>query len=697
MPTVRANHVVEWTFTARNSYADPFNEVTLDVLVASPDGDVRRIPAFWDGGGTWKARYASSQLGIHAYRTLCSDPRDKGLNGVTGEVEVVPYTGSNPLYRHGPVGVAEDRRHFAHADGTPFFWLADTWWMGLCKRLEWPAEFQQLTKDRVQKGFTVIQIVAGLYPDMPAFDERGANEAGFPWTKDYSSINPAYFQAADRRIAALMDAGLAPCIVGAWGYYLPWMGIPRMEQHWRYLIARYGAYPVFWCVAGEANLPYYLAKGFPYDDRQQVAGWTEVARYVRAEDPYHRLLSIHPTGLGKLTARGAIDDVSLLDFDMLQTGHGDRSSLDPTVRTIRSSYEAQPTMPVLDSEVCYEGILNACHADVQRLMFWSCMLSGAAGHTYGANGIWELNRPGRPYGQSPHGGTYGPTPWQEAMRLPGSRQLGLAKRLLEQQDWTRLTPLPGTASYEAQPPITWGSWIWYPEGDPAVDAPAEPRWFRRSFWIPEDARPIDAVLRLAVDDRATVYLNGRRIGVHTGWKPWMETSVAPLLRHGLNMLAVRAENLPAPVSQNPAGLLCGLEIHYADGKVENVLSDGKWAVANRQTPGWTSLDLADEDWPRARVVAPYGAGPWGKLEADEPFLVPYCAGTEHERIIYVPQHRPIRLTGLRPRAAYRAEFVDPTTCRPVSAREVTIDASGEWTPQPPPTSEQDWLLILERK
>src|SRR5438128_4943039 len=36
-----------------------------------------------------------------------------------------------------------------------------------------------------------------------------------------------------------------------------------------------------------------------------------------------------------------------------------------------------------------------------RFMFWACVLSGAAGHSYGANGIWQVNRPGQPYGPSP--------------------------------------------------------------------------------------------------------------------------------------------------------------------------------------------------------------------------------------------------------------------------------------------------------
>ncbi len=464
--TVTANHVVEWTFTSQKPHSDPFNEVTLDASITTPDGRELFVPGFWAGGQTWKVRYASPKLGVHHFKTICSDASDAGLHGIEGEATVEPYRGKNALYRHGPPVTIPGERHMRYADGTPFFWLGDTWWMGLCKRFEWPAGFDKLAADRVKKGFTVIQIVAGLYPDMGAFDERGANEAGFPWTKDYSRIEPAYFDAADRRIERLVESGLAPCIVGAWGYHLPWLGAVRMEKHWRYVIARWGAYPVFWCVAGEANLPYYLVPGFPFDDRKQVAGWTEVTRYVRQTDPYHRPISIHPTGLGRLTARGAVDDESLLDFDMLQTGHGDRGSLQPTVDTVRSSYAAKLVMPVLNSEVAYEGILNSCHDDVQRLMFWSCILSGACGHTYGANGIWQMNQRGIPYGKSPHGGTYGPTPWEDAMNLPGSGQLGMAKAFLMKYPWEKLEPHP--------------EWVAWPEGTAFPDDKRVPR----PYWGP---------------------------------------------------------------------------------------------------------------------------------------------------------------------------------------------------------------------
>jgi len=233
----------------------------------------------------------------------------------------------------------------------------------------------------------------------------------------------------------------------------------KVEQHWRYLIARYGAMPVVWCAAGEANLPWYLAKGFPYDDRKQVTDWTQVLRYIRATDPYHRPLTIHPTGIGRLSARHATDDAGLLDFDMLQTPHGQREAVDRTVRTVQESYADHPVMPVINGEAAYEMLGDKLPTRWTRQMFWICMTNGAAGHTYGANGIWQVNRRGQPHGPSPHhpaGSTgYGVIPWDEAMNLPGSSQVALGKKLFEQFDWQSFQPHPEWAAYapSVSPPI----------------------------------------------------------------------------------------------------------------------------------------------------------------------------------------------------------------------------------------------------
>ncbi len=445
--------VSEWSYSSGKAYDDPFNDVELDVIFTDPQGREHRMPAFWAGGQTWRIRYSPESAGRYAYRTVSSDTSNSDLHGRRGILEVSEYQGDNPLRKHGPLRVASDQRHFEHADGTHFLWLGDTWWMGLCHRLRWPEDFQKLAADRVSKGFSVIQIVAGLYPDMPPFDPRGANEAGFPWEANYARINPHYFDMADLRIRELVDRGLAPCIVGCWGYFLIFMGIRKIKQHWRNIVARWGAYPAFWCLAGEGTMPYYLSKNPEEDSAKQKSGWTEVARYVRSIDPYRHPITIHPSS----TARDSVEDPSVLDFDMLQTGHGDRTSYPNTINKVTGELERTPRMPVLAGEVCYEGILDENRQEVSRFVYWACMLSGAAGHTYGADGIWQVNTAEHPFGPSPHGRSWGGPPWNVAAELPGSHQVGLAKKLLSSYEWWRLEPHP--------------EWV-------------EPRWTTENYQLP---------------------------------------------------------------------------------------------------------------------------------------------------------------------------------------------------------------------
>ncbi len=173
---------------AGNARKPAYADTDVEVVVSGPSGFAATVPAFWQGENRFGVRIAAPAPGKYSYTTTSTETSDSGLHGRTGEIEVVPYSGSNPLYRHGRLRVSANKRHLEQADGTPFFWLADTWWMGLCKRLSWPDDFKALTRDRVAKGFSVVHIIAGLYPDMSAFDERGANEAGFPWDREYRAL-----------------------------------------------------------------------------------------------------------------------------------------------------------------------------------------------------------------------------------------------------------------------------------------------------------------------------------------------------------------------------------------------------------------------------------------------------------------------------------------------------------------------------
>jgi hypothetical protein len=433
------HYATEWEFVSTKQHDDLFAEVELDVVFTDSIGTAMRVPAYWAGEGEWRVRFAPLQAGLYTFRTICSDTTDAGLHDRSGTLEVpTAYDGNNSLLQHGPLRVSSNGHTFEHADGTPFFWLGDTWWMSLCQRMSWPDDFQLLTADRVAKGFTVVQLVAGLYPDMPAFDPRGTNEAGYPWTEGFGTLNPAYFDMADLRIRWLVRSGIVPCIVGFWGYYLSLMGLTKIKQHWRNLIARYGAYPVVWCLAGEGIMPYYLSPNREADSALQKKGLTDLARYVRSIDPYHHPITIHPTN----ATRTQVEDPAVVDFEMLQTGHDGYASLPNTVNAIRQAVARKPQMPALVDEVDYEGIMESSREEVQRICFWTSMLSGAAGHTYGANGLWQVNTREQPYGPSPHGASWGNVPWQDAYRLPGSAQLGIAKRLFERYEWHRFQSHP---------------------------------------------------------------------------------------------------------------------------------------------------------------------------------------------------------------------------------------------------------------
>jgi Protein of unknown function (DUF4038)/Domain of unknown function (DUF5060) len=433
--------LIEIAFQSRTGHAKPFTDVQLDVVFTSPSQKSITVPAFWAGSNQWRVRFASAEPGVHTFETRCSDAGNQGLHAQTGQICVEPYQGDNPLYRHGGVRVADDRRHFCHADGTPFFWLGDTWWMGLCGRLAWPQDFQALAQNRKALGFNVIQLVAGLYPDMPLFDERGRSPGGFCWDTDLGQINPAFFDEADQRIFHLVGLGLTPCILGAWGYYLPMIGLENMKRHWRYVMARWGALPVVWAAAGEQTLPWYLES--PQEkaasEIRQKAEWSEVIAHMRTLNGFGRPITTHPFA----SARESVTDAALLDFEMQQTGHGL-----PTLHHARRAWEGwqtPPVMPVVSGESRYEGLeVNpTITARDAREAFWAHALgSGLAGHTYGANGVWQVNTATQPFGVSPSGFCWGNLPWDKAMELPGARHLGAARTFLAGLAWNAFVPQP---------------------------------------------------------------------------------------------------------------------------------------------------------------------------------------------------------------------------------------------------------------
>jgi hypothetical protein len=430
--------MVEWTIDSRTPYVDPFNDVDVDV-VFNKDAVTWRVPAFWRGGQHWTVRFSPPAPGEYSFHLESSDSANPDLNGHAGKITFLPYTGKNPLLRHGMLRVSANGRYFEFHDGTPFYWLGDTWWSGLSDRLPWDG-FKKLTSDRKAKGFTVIQIVAGLIPpeELAPVDPGFSNEGGPVWDSQFRRINPKYFDYADRRIRYLLDQGLIPAIVGAWGPLLEKTGIEVLKKHWRYVIARYGAYPAFWIVGGEIFDPSEEnSKLFPDSFRYMFTrGWTNLTRYVRDTDPYHHPMSVHEA---PPPFDYPVQDESLTDFDLFQSSHFGWGSIAAEVAQMDTHYARTSVVkPTVEGEVGYERLGEIHLQDFQRAAFWLSMLNGAAGHTYGANGVWESYTATAPLQRL----RYSFLTWQEGMVLPGSYQVGIGAKLLRQYRWWDFAPHP---------------------------------------------------------------------------------------------------------------------------------------------------------------------------------------------------------------------------------------------------------------
>ncbi|MEW2392251.1 alpha-L-rhamnosidase [Streptomyces venezuelae] len=184
--------------------------------------------------------------------------------------------------------------------------------------------------------------------------------------------------------------------------------------------------------------------------------------------------------------------------------------------------------------------------------------------------------------------------------------------LTSASDWSARW-IGAPASLVDAPALDDASWIWFPEGEPSSNAPAATRWFRGRVDVPEGV--VRARLVLTADDGFTAYVNGTRVA-HTeadsaadNWRRPVVVDVTEQLRPGAAVLAASATNAVA----GPAGLLGLLELTTADG-TRNVVTDASWKTVDKEPTGdWRSPGYDDASWAAAKVLAAWGAGPWGKV------------------------------------------------------------------------------------
>lgn len=154
-------------------------------------------------------------------------------------------------------------------------------------------------------------------------------------------------------------------------------------------------------------------------------------------------------------------------------------------------------------------------------------------------------------------------------------------------------------------------WIWFAgdQGDPAQEVPAGTRYFRAAWRLGQE--PVhDAELTITADDAFVLYVNGVEIGRGDAWQHPHTFQIGAALRSGLNVVAVAVTN----TTPSPAGLIASAEARYPNERVERLATDASWRCSAEAPDGWNRPDFADDAWPPAKIVGPFGCSPWGYME-----------------------------------------------------------------------------------
>lgn len=431
LAAAEANSARQWqpcelAFTAASDHDDPFDLARNDfrAVLTGPKGERFEIQGFWDGGRTWKIRFTPTAPGIWNYHTSFMGEQDQGLHAHEGRLIVQPSAGENNLRRHGGfLKVSSNNRYLTYTDGTPFFWLGDTWWN--CPSANVPPEnFKTMVDHRVRQGYTVFQ----AHGHRPIF-ANGPD--AFQAVRAATPDALRYWHEVDKYFACSEEKGLVGVIGFAGHSLLDPISLEDLKRLWRYYVARYGAYPITFLITQEYNADLGNLK-------ERLPKMLALGQFIHQIDPYHRAMSVHPWCLSR-DKREAWNE-PWYDFIMLQAGH----RWFPGVKRYHDIYFGSVVKPMLESEANYEGFEDKTFrvdAAVVRRTAYTAVQTGSFGFTYGAQGLYAgvLNKD-----QPLTTARWGPVlTWHDALSLPGGAQMLHLRSCYESVDWWRLEPRVG--------------------------------------------------------------------------------------------------------------------------------------------------------------------------------------------------------------------------------------------------------------
>jgi hypothetical protein len=421
---------VELTFAAARDAANAYADTEAWVDFTHDDGTMLRRPMFWDGGRTFRVRFASPKAS-GAWRWTSSDRAgDPGLAGRSGTLAAAPAPAepATIFTRHGFWSIPAGGRNLIHADGQARLLCADTAWA-----LPWRATVEQAgiyARDRRAKGYNAALLMT-VQPDMDCVGPRSRTEdlgfdVGFEDLPQGTlrQLRPEYFQMFDRLTAVLVAHGIAPVYQPVFHGY-GWKGrrvagnvvsAEDYARYCRYLVARYGARPAVWLVGGDG----------PHTEAAIRAQLDRAGEEIEAWDAYHQPTGIHyaPHALNRTH-----QDRGWLDFQWCQTGHNGEH----VAERVADMWRNTPAKAVANGEPTYEEIGRPGNGAGwwQGHEAWCNLTAGGTmGLVYGAGSLWNW-RLHRAEPDHAEWCTARDAGWREALDFPGSRYPGIAAKLLD--------------------------------------------------------------------------------------------------------------------------------------------------------------------------------------------------------------------------------------------------------------------------
>ena len=418
LPVVPKWHRFEHAFKSSLVYTNPLQEVTFSVVFTSPLGEKSEVFGFWDGGRTWRVRFAPDQPGEWQYQSRCSAP-DSGLANQTGAFLCTAALGPSRFEQHGPVRAARDHCHLEHADGTPFFWLADTAWNGA--RVSLPREWDYYAQVRARQGFTAVRWVAG-----PGEDFR--NDSGLTGFPDQIQLNPEVFRQLDAKVETLSRAGILSAIVP---YFETRTNVAPLHEDQatllvRYIVARWGAEPVMWLLPGNSE-----ATG------ESAEQWTHIGRAVFKSGPHRPVVMLVQGDVSAL--RPFTDETWAEIFGCNIPAEGSADLLRRSFSLVSALWTNDAARPVLAATPAENEIIPGTQkrfsADaVRHAAYWGLLLGPPAGVSYSAHGVvdWDGTTDNVPGAELPL--------WHRALFMPAAKQISYLQKLFTGMDFGRLRP-----------------------------------------------------------------------------------------------------------------------------------------------------------------------------------------------------------------------------------------------------------------